>query len=298
VFLAGDAAHRHSPMGGLGLNTGIQDVHNLTWKLAAVIAGDADPRLLDSYETERRPVGRRNIEWATLNFFNHLAAASGFGMLPGAPEAHNRAAIAALWSDSPDGAARRARLADFYWGARREFQELDVELGFEYADSPAVLADGSDAPPRDPVGHAYVPTTRPGHRLPHAWLEQDGQRRATHDVLRPGGFTLLAGPAADGWAQAGRRLAVECGLPLEVIQLGCDAHDPDGGWAAVCEHAPDGAVLVRPDGHVGFRAVRAAHDPFDALATVLDVLLGRAPASVASTVVDGGPKAVSTNGEV
>jgi 2,4-dichlorophenol 6-monooxygenase len=151
VFLAGDAAHRHAPMGGLGLNTGIQDVHNLSWKLAAVLKGYAGPGLLDSYERERRPVGARNVQWATFNFYNHLAAGAGFGMLPGAPPEHNRAALEALFSEGVDGENRRARLAEYYWTARREFQQLDIELGFDYADSPAVVADGTERPPHDPL---------------------------------------------------------------------------------------------------------------------------------------------------
>ena len=99
IFLAGDAAHRHSPHGGLGLNTGIQDAHNLVWKLWAVLAGHADERLLESYESERRPVGRRNIDFATTAFFGHLAVAGAFGVLAGAPAEHNRRALEALFSD-------------------------------------------------------------------------------------------------------------------------------------------------------------------------------------------------------
>jgi 2,4-dichlorophenol 6-monooxygenase len=277
AFLVGDAAHRHSPMGGLGLNTGVQDVHNLCWKLAAVLKDEASPPLLDSYETERRPVGRRNVEWASLNFFNHLAVASGFGMLPGAPEEHNRAAIETLFAETPDGEARRSRLADFYRCARREFQELDVELGFEYADGGAVCADGSPAPPRDPDGHVYVPAARPGHRLPHAWVRHRGERLSTHDLLVGGHFTLLAGSEADEWEEAAEAHAAELGVPLKIFRFGRDVTDPDGQWREVCGHDEDGVVLVRPDGHVGFRASGSQGDPGAELRSALKVLTGQVP---------------------
>jgi 2,4-dichlorophenol 6-monooxygenase len=287
VFLVGDAAHRHSPMGGLGLNTAVQDVHNLAWKLAAVLQGAADPRLLESYEAERRPVGARNVEWATLNFFNHLAAGSGFGLLPGAPEAHTRAVIEALWAETPDGAARRERLREYYWTARREFEELDVELGFEYGDSPAIVPDGTPAPPRDPTGHRYVPVARPGHRLPHAWLDRAGTPVDTHSLLRPGRFLLLAGEHGDAWRRAADGLA----LPIDVHQVGDGVDDATGAWTQLCGHAPDGVVLVRPDGHVGFRATSCPEHPGDALDRALRVILGRGVEPAAA----GRPAAGTTN---
>lgn len=273
VFLAGDAAHRHSPMGGLGLNTGIQDVHNLTWKLAAVLSGEADPRLLDTYETERRPVGKRNVEWASMNFFNHLAVGSGFGLLPGAPEAHNRAAIETLFSDTPDGEARRSRLADFYRCARREFQELDVELGFNYADG-ALVPDGTEPPPRDPDGHQYVPVARPGHRLPHAWLQKGDRLVDTHGLLEDGRFTLLAGEDATDWVEAAAEWEKTTGVPLNVLRLGSDVTDPNGSWSNLRGHDPSGALLVRPDGHVGFRALKSSGEAGAELLRVMELIVG------------------------
>src|SRR3546814_17489547 len=75
IFLAGDAAHRHPPTPGLGLNTAVQDAQNLTWKRAAVLKGQAAPSLLDSYEAERRPVATRTVNWAKLNFLTHTVTA-------------------------------------------------------------------------------------------------------------------------------------------------------------------------------------------------------------------------------
>jgi 2,4-dichlorophenol 6-monooxygenase len=166
-------------------------------------------------------------------------------------------------------------LCEYYATACREFGELDVELGFEYADSPAVLADGSEAAPRDPIGHDYVPIARPGHRLPHAWLRLDGERVSTHHLLRPGVFLLLAGPSADGWYAAARRLNDQLEAQIDVHRLGDTLEDHEGTWGSLCGHEPDGALLVRPDGHVGFRAVAAAHDPDRELERALRVVLGQ-----------------------
>lgn len=276
VFLAGDAAHRHSPMGGLGLNTGIQDVHNLTWKLAAVVKGQAGPGLLASYERERRPVGARNVQWATFNFYNHLAAGAGFGMLPGAPPEHNRAVLEALFAEGDDGENRRARLAEYYWTARREFQQLDIELGFDYADSQAVVADGTQRPPHDPLERNYQPVTRPGHRLPHAWLTRDGEALSTHHLIRPGRFLLLAGAAGAGWCEAARTAAEQLDVPIDAFRIGdgVELVDRDGTWLRVRQHEDDGAILVRPDGHVAFRSHGSGGDPTAVLGAALRSVLG------------------------
>lgn len=278
VFLAGDAAHRHSPHGGLGLNTGIQDAHNLTWKLAAVVAGAASPALLESYEAERRPVAIRNVEFATFAFFNHLAVASGFGVLPGAPAEHNRAILQRLFSDTADGATRRVRLREFFGTLRMEFAAADIELGFEYADSPAVLPDGSPAPTRDPSGNDYRPVARPGHRLPHAWLDRLDERVSTHDLLRPGRFLLLAGHAGQAWAAAAPGLSADLRVPIDahLAGPGAELQGGDGTWYALRGHDDTGAVLVRPDGHVAYRAPTAVADARAALGCAMRTALGRA----------------------
>jgi 2,4-dichlorophenol 6-monooxygenase len=276
-FLAGDAAHRHSPNGGLGLNTGIQDVANLTWKLAAVLGGRADASLLDSYEQERRPVGARNVEWATFHFFNYLSAAAGFGLMPGAPAAWNRDVLEALFGDDLTGAARRAILTDYYATLQWEYGEVDVELGFEYADSATVSPDGSPAPPRCPHGQDHTPEARPGHRVPHAWLVRDGHRRSTQQLVRRDGFTLLVGAAAGAWEAAAEAVATQLGVPIDVQRIGGAEgwDDVDGTWGRLRGHVDGGAVLVRPDVHVVFRALTAPDDHRDALAAALERALSR-----------------------
>jgi 2,4-dichlorophenol 6-monooxygenase len=283
ILLAGDAAHRHPPTTGLGLNSGIQDAHNLAWKLHAVTAGHADHRLLDSYEQERRPIGARNAEWALMAYQNHALGYVGLGFQPGQPE-HNRAALAAFFADTPDGAVRRQRFAEVANTQRMEYQAHDVEIGFAYPEG-AVVPDGSEAPERDPMGTRYTPTTRPGHRLPHAWLTLEGEERSTHDLIRPGRFLLLAGPDGRAWCEAagvaGERLGVELDAYC-VDGSGGELADPAGGWRRHRETGDDGAVLVRPDGHVAWRSHAAAADPVAALHDALASVLARAGAPTPS----------------
>jgi 2,4-dichlorophenol 6-monooxygenase len=277
VFLAGDAAHRHSPMGGLGLNTGIQDVHNLTWKLAMVLQGKADPALLASYELERRPIGQRNIEFATAAFYNHLACSAGFGLFPDAPPSFTRSVIESLNSETPDGEMRRARLAEYYETIRWEFQCADIELGFNYDDSPAVVPDGTSPPPRDPTGHVYTQVARPGHRVPHVWLERSGERVSSHDIIRAGRFTVLAGADGKPWLDAAADISASRDIAIDAYRVARDRDvvDVDGIWQGLRGHDDEGVVLVRPDGHVGMRALSACEDPPRALAHGIDVALGR-----------------------
>lgn len=276
VFLVGDAAHRHSPSGGLGLNTAVQDAHNLAWKLALVVRGAADPALLDSYDLERRPVARRRVEFATFSLYNHLSAGGGFGMTPGASEEHNRAVLEALFSDTADGETRRAQLKEMLYTLRREFQHADLDLGYEYADSPAVVPDGTEAPRRDPVGSHYEPVARPGHRLPHAVLAGDREPVSTHGLLGLDRFLLLCDADGPDWASAAARVAAETDMAIEVITVGArgELRDPAGTWAGLRGHDPGGAVLVRPDGHVAFRALTAPVDAEEELRRAVEVALG------------------------
>jgi 2,4-dichlorophenol 6-monooxygenase len=288
TFLAGDAAHRHSPMGGLGLNTGMQDVHNLAWKLAAVIKGQASPALLETYEVERKPVAQTRVDFATFCFYNHLSVSGGFGMLPGASEEHNRDVLARLFSDTFDGEVRRAQLREMIYTLRREFQHADLDLGYDYARSPAVVADGTPPPAHDPVGTEYAPVARPGHRLPHAWLVRDGSRVATHHLVTSGRFLLLAGADGAVWCEAAPALAAEAGIPLDALRVAPDGDliDADGDWAELRGHDEGGAVLVRPDGHVAFRAAAVGPDPEAELRTALATALCRISTGAPVLVVE------------
>lgn len=283
VLMAGDSVHRHPPASGLGLNTGIQDAHNLAWKLALVTRGQAGDGLLDSYETERRPIGSFNVAWALSSYWNHLlSAASIFAIHPanvyeavGQPDEDNE--ISGLFANTPDGRMRRARMNEVFMTHRIEMFDHDVELGFVYEQG-AIVADGTPAPDRDPWGGEYRPTTRPGHRLPHAWLEVDGQRRSTHDLLDDqASLLLIANAGGQAWCDAASAVAKELNISLRSARIAPDgdALDTDHTWATRSQVSDTGAVLVRPDGMVAWRASNIGSDPITELRGALTNILDR-----------------------
>ncbi|WP_319456979.1 MULTISPECIES: FAD-dependent monooxygenase [unclassified Mycobacterium] len=283
VLLGGDAAHRHPPTTGLGLNSAVQDAHNLAWKLASVLRGAAGDRLLDSYERERRPVTARNVEWAMMTYFNGFATRGAWGVVPEAPPGHNADNWRRLFADTSDGASRRALLREFLQTQRAEYQARDIELGYHYADGGAVVADGTPAPARDPLGVSYIQVARPGHRVPHASLVRGGEAISTHHLLtHPGAFVLLAGADGRPWLDAAEAVERTAGVELNSWQvLGPQATDDDasalrdvrGDWRQLRGHGEAGAVLIRPDGHVAYRSANLPDEPerelTSALATVL-----------------------------
>ncbi|MGW0044571.1 FAD-dependent monooxygenase [Rhodococcus sp. NPDC003348] len=261
ILLAGDAAHKHPPTSGLGLNSGIGDAHNIAWKLAAVLRGWADLDLLDSYEAERLPVAQQNIDWAMMTFRAHAILPSAVGLVAGDQD-KNRQVLTDLFSDGRRGETRRSLVAEATTSLRREFQAHDLDLGVVY-DGGAVLGDGTTAPPRDPAGLDYVPTTRPGHRLPHAWLVDGDDHRSTLDLVEPGRALLLVDTAGSEWAEAAGKIAEQRGIPLDVVTVGRHAAIRPVGdrWHAVRGVGDQGAILVRPDGHVAFRSVSGVAEP-------------------------------------
>jgi 2,4-dichlorophenol 6-monooxygenase len=275
IFLAGDAAHRQPPTTGLGLNTGILDAHNLTWKLAQVLSGAATDALLDTYEAERKPVSTDGADWALMAFGNHTVIDAGIGLTPGAPLEVNTAAFHALFSDGLLGEALRARAAETIGTQRFEFQAHDVEIGYHYPQG-ALVPDGSPAAPRSATGTVYTPTSRPGHRLPHAWLDKDGTRVSTHDIAEGNGaLALITGPDGGSWADAAAVAAEKFGIRINVARIGCDYTDPDAAWAQAGEIGNHGAVLVRPDNHIGWRATDQVEHPEQVLTTAIETILGR-----------------------
>lgn len=253
IFLAGDSAHRQPPTSGLGLNTAVLDAHNLAWKLAAVTKGQAGAELLETYEAERRPIAIANADWALMMFKNHGVIDAGLGISRGATVEENQAALREYFADTPLGESLRARAEVAISTQAMEFHDHAIEIGFRY-DEGALVTDGTEPPPRDPLGKTYVPTTRPGHRLPHAWLQHDGERISTHDVTEVGSFGLLVARAED-WAEVAGGISKELGIEVGVhgIGPGQDYADVDGRWAEIGEMGDGVGILVRPDNHVGWR---------------------------------------------
>lgn len=265
ILLAGDAAHKHPPTSGLGLNSGIGDAHNIAWKLAAILRGWADLALLDSYQAERLPVAQQNIDWAMMTFGAHAILPAAVGLVAGDQE-KNRQVLTDLFDDGRRGQARRSLVAEATSSLRREFQAHDIDLGVVY-ESGAVFGDGTSAPHRDPAGLEYVPTTRPGHRLPHAWLLDGDLRLSTIDLVGHGRFVLIVDTDGQEWAAAAEKLAEQRCIPLEIVTVGrrADIRPVGDHWHAVREVTDQGAILVRPDGHVAFRATAAADHPVQLL---------------------------------
>src|SRR5262249_11244845 len=144
VFLLGDAAHRHPPTGGLGLTSAIHDAHNLCWKLAAVLRGEAAPELLATYEAKRRPAAERNAQPSLARAMNHFAIGEALGVTPENDAETNWENLRRMWSGRPEDSAHRSAAMRAIRTQSMEFSELNVEFGYAYA-SHAVVPDGSPA---------------------------------------------------------------------------------------------------------------------------------------------------------
>lgn len=243
VFVIGDAAHVMSPTGGFGMNTGIADAVDLSWKLAATLQGWGGSGLLQSMEVERRPVAQRNVAEASRNLKRMLSPGSNPTLL----------------DDTPEGERTRREVGKAFSEAmNHEWYTLGMHLGFRYDGSPICWPDNGPTPVDDP--RHYVQTALPGGRAPHVWL---GDGRSTLDLFGRGFVLLRLGsnpPAADAFTAA----ANSVGLPLEVIDL----DQPD-----VLHLYEKRLVLVRPDGHVAWRGDELPDDPL----LVLDCVRGAKP---------------------
>ncbi len=157
-----------------------------------------------------------------------------------------------------------------------EFRNHHVEFGYAYQSS-AVIEDGSPPyVPLDPI-RLYEPSTKPGHALPHAWVEREGERIALGTLVYHGQFLLIAGEEGQDWVAAARRLAAETGLPIRAIRVGVsdgDYADVRCAWLKHRAISSKGAVLVRPDRYIGFRSIHAVPDAFATLREAMARLLG------------------------
>jgi hypothetical protein len=229
VFLAGDAAHVVPPNGGFGGNTGVQDAHNLAWKLALVLRGTAGPGLLNTYDSERRPIGELTVEQAYARYVTRVAPYLGTeGMQP---------------------------LVD----------DFSMEIGYRY-NSAAVVLDPDDD--RALHQHPRESKGRPGSRAPHIFVQRDGRQISTLDLFG-GDFVLLVAREGDPWRNAAVGAAGEVGLPVDCHMI----EEPQFPDAYGITQA--GAVLVRPDGVVGWRAVDGTRASEETMRGVLASLLCR-----------------------
>ncbi len=254
VYLAGDSVHLTSPTGAMGMNTGMQDAVDLGWKLDAVLKGWAGPGLLSTYELERKPVAVRNIKASTDNLERMLAPRTTHKPPP------------EVFQPGPAGDAARKAYGDWYTELMsHEWFMNGYHLGYRYDNSLIVVPDGTPAPPLE--GKTYTQMARPGARAPHVWLA-DG--RSTLDLYGRGFVLLRLGanaPAGDALVRAAR----ERGVPLDVVAL----EAPE-----VLKAYERRLVLVRPDGHIAWRADA---EPADAGA-IIDRVRGMLPLADAQAI--------------
>ncbi|WP_160331066.1 FAD-dependent monooxygenase [Bradyrhizobium macuxiense] len=238
VLVVGDAAHRFPPTGGFGLNSGVQDAHNLAWKLAYVLRGLASEQLLESYDVERRPVAQSNADFSYGNLIR-------FRRLDEAVRSGNEDRIR-FWVNDLDN----------------HLHSIGQALGFSYEEG-AVVPDGT--PRGGHLTRTYFPSDRPGGRFPHLWLDM-ARKTSTLDWFDKE-FTVVTGPLGGEWLEAGRDVSEKLGIPLSLQQLP-NAHQSDG-----IQMGLRGAVVVRPDGHVAWRMPYIPQDPARELAGALRTVL-------------------------
>ncbi len=249
VFFAGDAAHQMPPWGGQGANSGVADTHNLAWKLAAVLRGQAGPALLATYDVERRPVGRVAAEESG-------AAADDQGLL----------------------IVGGGSLTTMF----RIFRRIPRLLGYGYEYTSAAIISDSKARPKSLLwqllsGNGLLGLDgRPGTRAPHLWVTCQGKRISTLDVFGKG-FVLLTGSDGEAWRKNAPVVAERLGIDLSVYRIGPDGdlRAPAKSWQARAGISAQGVLLVRPDGFVAWRARKQPADLQQELERILRRVLSR-----------------------
>lgn len=268
VFCAGDAVHRHPPSSGLGLNTCVQDAFNLAWKLAYVVKGYAGCRLLETYSAERAPVGKQIVKRANQSRLDYGPIKAVF-RVEGADNPVE-AGIARFKDPGPEGIKARQAAQAALELKNHEFNAQGVEMNQRYVSSAVIPDAGEEVWKRDPELYLQA-TTRPGAKIPHAWLiDRRGRKVSTLDVTGKGKFSLVTGIAGEAWVQAAQDLA----LPfLRTVVTGRDdALDAYCTWQRIRAIHEAGALLVRPDGYIAWRQTAPVHDAAEARQQLLDAI--------------------------
>lgn len=244
IFLTGDAAHRLPPTGGLGMNTGIQDAHNLAWKIAYVLKYSISDALLDTYYDERAPIAKRNIQWSSENAKRYVDIAAAI--------------------QAGDMEILTAKLQE----QQNHLNYEGLDLGFIY-HSKAVLSENDQV--LSVASSEYKPTTLPGSRAPYVQLIKNGKPITTLDLFEKD-FVLLIGSEGAAWQKAAKELAQTFPLTIYTVASDGDLIDPQNTWHTIYEISKSGAVLVRPDGHVAWRSQSMLEDPKAELTECLNAI--------------------------
>ena len=258
------------------------DMFAAVWGSTLVVDGKADPSLLETYDGERAPIGKQIVRRANKSIQEFGAIFDALGLGEARDPERMRESMQALKQDTPAAAEQRQKLREAMELKNYEFNAHGVEMG-QFYESTAVVSDGSSRPEpgRDPELY-FQPSTVPGARLPHVWVGASSRvgstrKLSTLDLAPYDRFTLITGIAGSAWAAAAASVARELGVPLEAVVIGPGREVTDiyYDWARIREVAEEGALLVRPDKHIGWRSAGLPDDPVAALRSAMASLLSR-----------------------
>lgn len=290
VFCMGDAVHRHPPLNGLGSNVSIQDAYNLAWKLALVLRGQAEPSLLATYDEERSPVSAQTVKRANKSLGDIPPILGALGLFDTQDPEQMHENMAARKDSTEEAAEQRAALRRAIDNSDPVYNCHGVEMNQRY-ESAAIIPDGTEDPGfvRDRELY-YQASSRPGAHLPHAWLiDSNGYKMSTLDLCGQGRFTLLTSLGGEAWHDAARAVEEALGAELDVhiIGPGQEFDDPYGDWARLREITETGAILVRPDMFVAWRADAVSDSAAKDLVSAMGNVLGRSVDAAGLAYADG-----------
>jgi hypothetical protein len=265
VFLSGDAAHQNIPTGGYGMNTAVGDSFDIGWKLAAVLSGHGGPALLQSYETERKPVAARNIERSGYHWQQHTVYKELVG------DTANT-----VTSKTAEGDAMRKQIHEHLQANDGENKDLGIELGYRYNGSEVIVPDSDAAEPQWNEKQ-YIPSTWPGARAPHVFLK-DGKTSVFDLFGQAQYFSLVDFTSQGTYIKVFEPASESLGMPLKTIHLPDEPH-----LRKVWQRD---AVLVRPDDHVAWRAREGDNLSAGDVEKILSAVLGKSSGDSAQNGVD------------